>query len=148
RAPAEAGILCAVGASSLVTPDRAVLGGGLNQQSHFLLYTGLERVFTGARHHHGSEYHDGADQTLHDGGRRSVYLGPTHSRCGVGVHPRRHPVLYRAAFRGAGSGGWRCEELSRGGRGKALALGCFNFEDPSTPDNFGAFAAIKCGILL
>ena len=33
RAQAEAGILCAVGAASLVTPDRAVLGGGLNQQS-------------------------------------------------------------------------------------------------------------------
>jgi ABC-type glycerol-3-phosphate transport system permease component len=28
----------------------------------------------------------------------------------------RRPVLYWAVFRGAGPGGWRCEELSRRGR--------------------------------
>src|SRR5262245_26009936 len=35
RAPAEAGIRCAVGASSLVTPDRAVLEGDLTNRVGF-----------------------------------------------------------------------------------------------------------------
>ena len=53
----------------------AALGARPGGLGHFLLHAGLERVFTGARHHHGSEHHDGAYHALHDSGQIQYIWG-------------------------------------------------------------------------